>query len=197
MSSPSLGRAVEELDLGDGAVGVGGRCRETHRGRGREGRAVRRLCQHDGRRRVILDADHARDRRHTVRVEDEEHVGPRWGDVGIGRRGGGDARRAGSERQRDIALLHVVRVGDSAEADESHLANGRWVGRRDLDRHAVGRSRRRRADGGTGRERAVGLEEVGRREDLRVLGQIADLVAGAADPAAGRQHAPVGQQERS
>ena len=42
----------------------------------------------------------------------------------------------------------------------------------------------------------VGAVEVGRGEDLEVAPQVADLVAGAADAAAAREHAAVGQQQR-
>ena len=43
---------------------------------------------------------------------------------------------------------------------------------------------------------AVLLEQIRRREDLGVLRQIADLVAGAADAAARREHAAVREQQR-
>ena len=44
---------------------------------------------------------------------------------------------------------------------------------------------------------AVVLEQVGRCEDLGVLGEVADLVAGAADAAAGGEHAAVREQQCS
>ena len=68
----------------------------------------------------------------------------------------------------------------------------------DLERQPVVRDGGRGVDHGPVGElaRAVGLEEVRRREDLRVLGQVADLVAGAADAAARGQDAPVREQQR-
>jgi hypothetical protein len=72
------------------------------------------------------------------------------------------------------------------------------VGRVDLESGPVGDTSRRVGDRRAGGELsgAVGLEQVRGREHLGVLGEVADLIAGAADPAAGGQHPPVGQQQR-
>jgi hypothetical protein len=94
-----LGRTVEELDL----VTVPSVSMRSPRGDGGgrgEGRAVGGLGERDARQRVALDADHACNGRHTVGVEDEEHVSRavrrrRW----PGRRR--EARRASGEGERD------------------------------------------------------------------------------------------------
>ena len=53
VSSPSFAEPLKNSTFVDRAVGVGRRRGEIHRGGRREGRAVRRLRERDGRRRVV------------------------------------------------------------------------------------------------------------------------------------------------
>ena len=57
----------------------------------------------------------------------EEHVDAGWGDVGVRRGAVVTPRRAGGERERHVALLHVHRVGDRTQPDQRHLADGSRV----------------------------------------------------------------------
>src|ERR671922_2219296 len=130
--------------------------------------------------------DHLGHRRDAGGVHDEEHVDAWDGGVLVW----GDACRelafAGCEAEREVALLHLDRVGLGPQPHQPDLPDRTGVRRADLEGGAVADRARGARDLGTRGELAgaVLLEQVGRREDLGVLGQVAALVAGAADTAA-------------
>jgi hypothetical protein len=82
-------------------------------------------------------------------------------DVHAGRRGHVEPSGDRSERQLDVALIGVERVGDRAEAQEGHLPDSRPGRRSDREMTVVLDDRGR---GGDRRTRA--FEQIGRREDL-------------------------------
>ena len=73
------------------------------------------------------------DGRHSVVIDDEEHI-PTWRrDVMVGRHGDlhnvVDSR---TNREIDEALVGIVRMGRDAVSDQTGRANIRRIGRRDL-----------------------------------------------------------------
>ena len=175
------------------AVRIGRRQLQRH-GRTGCGRAVARVRQHGHGRRVGIgrDAhlDHARDRRHACRVDDEQHVEPRR--CVAGPRGRLDRQLVAlyAESQFDETLVHVPAVRRRTGADHRHSRDrpaAAPVGEESLaDRHRGGRP----AQGRARRAQAVGVEQVGRRVDLRIR-----VVLGTGCAAAGHEHRGVGQQE--
>ncbi len=135
------------------------------------------------------DLDDAGDRRHAVRVDEEEHVVARRGEV----RAAGElhvkAARPLTEVEFGHALVLVEGVRDGAEADHRHLRDAGGVRRRDEEVRVEGDFGRGPGDG-----RARAFEEVRRREELIV--RLVDFARPRWEAAPRREHPAVGQQQR-
>ena len=151
----------------------------------RGSRAPSRLLDERRRRAADLELHPLRHRRDALVVEQEEHVVARGGELRAGRRGEGHAAGALGDGQRDVALVHVVRVGGRARRDQRGLGDV-GIGRVDVERGADLRAGRRARD-----RRAGALEEVGRLVDLGAV-----AVGAAVDVVAGGDHAAVWEQQR-
>jgi hypothetical protein len=94
-------------------------------------------------------------------------------------------------------LFHLDGVCLGCEPDQPDLPDRGGVWAADLEGRAVADACGGGGDFGAGGELAgaVLFEQVGRGEDFGVLGQVVDLVTGAADAAAGGEHAAVGEQQ--
>jgi len=135
------------------------------------------------------DLDDARDRRHAVRVDEEEHVVAGGSDVRASGKLHFQAARLWAEDEFGEALVLVEGVRDGAEAYHRYLRDAGGIRRRDEEV-------RIECDLGWGRgdSRPRPLEEVGRRVDFIV--RLVDFARSWRKAAPRREYAAVRQQQR-
>ena len=128
-----------------------------------------------------LNPDHLGDARHTPRVQGEQHVVAGQGDAGVGRDGQRGSRRVTAVGASAIRRWSVLTVWVAVPKRTSeNPVTARSVATVMLAPFAARRGRGR--DHRAGRRRAVGVEQVRRREDLAV--EVVGRAAGAAQAAA-------------